>query len=995
MKYRQFSIGIVAGAGVMALAGVASGQNAGSSEEQLEEVVVTGSRVIQNGDNSPTPVTVVSTEQLLTTTPRTVVEGLLQLPVFAGGRSPQTNPGNSSQNGSYRSLNLRNIGVTRTLVLFDGKRVMTTTPQGEVDADFVPSMLLQRVDIVTGGASAVYGSDAISGVVNFVTDRGYNGLKVNSHYGLSARNDAPEFELGVAGGTDLFGGRGHLEGSIESFTSPGIFTKTGRDWGRSVITVNRLNGTSPYHLVYDTRLVSTSFGGYILLGNPASNPFRDQTFSSNGVLTPFRHGVLQSGTAANPSVESGGDGGYYNMASMLQKDVHRLAFGRFDFDVTDDTHFYAELTAMDKHNENNHQNNEVRNWCIDKGNAYLPANVRTTLAAINLPQISTPGSNGYCPANSFLFGKMFNQIGVLQPDARIRNVSLQLALEGKFANGFRWEAFYVPTTGTQNTRNNNNIDNLKMAAASDAVTNSSGQIVCQVSTTAFASLYPGCVPMNPFGPTSETQAMIDYVTTVTEFKATTKQHDVGGQITGAPFSSWAGPVNMAVSAEWRNLRYNVDSNANDNTIIGTQACTVLRYNCPYPTATLRYVSNVLANRPLVTQTVTEAAYEFDLPLLADGGYLAKSLNLNGAARYASYTNQAFNFATNSNVSPKFNAQTWKLGLDWHLLDDQLTVRATRSRDIRAPNLIELFNPRLINPAGVKDELTGITASAPFITDPNPNLVPEKADTWTAGIVLHPHFLQNFSLAVDWYQLRIGNAITTLQGQNTTLQILCNQSGGALPYCSLIERPFPLVPGTAPNTTSANFVTAFYSKPLNAQVTYTRGIDFEANYTHGLFGGQLAARALVSYQPDMSQKQIPELPRFNAAGTANGLGGGVNGQQATRASLLLKYKHGDASIDIAEKWASGVWWNPDFSLIYSEPSIPSKAYTAMTLSYDSQPLNTQFYFSINNVFDEQPTPYGGIGGASGVPGLFGGYIPGEDLLGRYFTLGLRYRSGGGK
>ena len=968
---------LVAGFGAIALSGLAQAQSAGSGEQGLDEVVVTGSRVIQNGDNSPTPVTVVATEQLVTTTPRTVVEGLLTLPVFAGGRSPQTNPGNSSQNGSYRSLNLRNIGVKQTLVLLDGKRVMPTTPQAEVDADFVPSLLLQRVDVVTGGASAVYGSDAMSGVVNFVTDRNFNGIKASSHYGISGRNDGPESEFGIAGGMRILDGRGHIEGSIELFNSPGIFTKANREWGRNVITVNRANATSPYHLVYDTRLNNRTFGGYILPGNNALFTLRDYTFASaSGGLTPFRHG-----SAVASGVESGGDGGYYNQASMLQKDTHQIFFGRFDYDVTEETHFHAQLTGMDKHNMNNHQNNEVLNWCISTQNPYflnaLTAAQRALVPA-SLPAVGKVGTNGYCPANSFLFGKIFNSIGVLQPDAFIKAYTAQFGLEGKLGEKYRWEAFYVPTIGSQRTRNNHNIDNLKMAAASDAVTNSAGQIVCYISTTQYASLFPGCVPMNYFGTNSETQDMINYVTTVTEFKASSRQHDLGGSITGAPFESWAGPVNMAVSAEWRKLRYDVVSNASDNSITGTQPCTVLRFNCPYPTAPLRYVSNVLGNRPEVSQQVSEVAYEFDLPVLRDAGQWASALDLNGAARYTAYTNNGYDIAAKKDISPKFNATTWKMGLDWHLLNDQMTVRATRSRDIRAPSLIELFNARVVNPAGVTDVHTNITASAPFITDPNPTLKPEEADTWTAGIVVRPQAIPNFSVAIDWYQLRINNAITTLQGQNVTVQTLCETSNGTSPYCALIERPFPFSDRSA-----ANFVTAFYSKPLNAQVTYTRGIDFEANYSHALAGGQFSARALVAYQRELATRQIPELPRFDAAG--------VVGLPRTRATLFLKYKRGLNAIDIQQRWWSGVWWQVDRSLAFSEPAIGSKTYTAMTLTRDWPEKNTQFYFSVNNLFDKQPTPYGAIGGPAGVPGLFGGYIPGEDLLGRYFTVGLRYRA----
>jgi outer membrane receptor protein involved in Fe transport len=970
-KFHHVAYALLTGASTLVLASTASAQAAAGAEnaETLQEVVVTGSRVIQNGDDSPTPVTVVSTEQLLQTTPRTVVEGLLTLPVFAGGRSPQTNPGNSSQNGSYRSLNLRNIGVTRTLVLFDSKRVMTTTPQGEVDADFVPSLLLQRVDVVTGGASAVYGSDAVSGVVNFVTDRGYNGMKVDGHYGISARNDGPEAQVGIAGGMDILGGRGHIEGSLEYFNSPGIFTKAGRTWGAQVITVNRANATSPYHLVYDTRLNSVSYGGYILPGNLAAlgalgGGLRDMTFSANGVLTPFRHG-----TAVASGIESGGDGAYYERASLLQKDQHSIAFGRFDFDVSDNTHFYAEVTGMNKHNENNHQDNELRNWCLSTKNPYLSA-AQQALFPASLASVGTAGTNGFCPANTFLFGKEFLQIGVLQPDAVVKAYSAQFALDGKFGDKYKWELFYVPSVGSQFTKNNNNIDNAKMAAASDAVLNSAGQIVCQASLSTdpvVAARFANCAPINMFGPTSESQAAINYVTAVTKFTATTKQHDVGGSITGAPFDSWAGPVNMAFSAEWHTTHYDVASNA----LAVAPDCTGIRFNCPYPTSPLAYVSNVLNNQPGAKQTVYEGAYEFDLPLLKDAAF-AKGLNLNGAVRYANYNNSSVTLAGTT-----FSANTWKVGLDYHI-NDQFTIRATRSRDIRAPNLIELYNPRLINPAGVNDVHTGITGSAPFITDPNPNLVPEKADTYTAGIVLRPSFIPSFSVAIDYYQMRIGNAITTIQGQNVTIQTICENSGGTSPYCALIQRPLPFSDHSA-----ANFVTAFYSQPQNAQSTYVRGADFEVNYAHSLLGGQFSVRGLMSYQPELATVQFVGAPRLNAAGAA--------GLPTERATVFLKYKRDNTSVDVQERWSAGTWWQSDRTLGFSEPSLPSVAYTALTISHDIPDYSTQIYLSINNLFDKQPTPYGNIGGASGVPGLFGGNIPGEDIIGRYFTLGFRYRS----
>ena len=196
----------------------------------LEEVVVTGSRVITNGDNSPTPVTVVTTEELAVTTPSNVPDALNKLPVFSGSRGQQT-LGNASQNSTGNFLNLRGVGIIRTLILFDGHRVPPTAADGTVDTNTIPQLLLQRVDVVTGGASAVYGSDAVTGVVNFVVDKKFNGLKAQGQAGRSVFGDNATVRFGIAGGMDVAGGRGHIEGSAEHYNSDGIPYKTDRAAG--------------------------------------------------------------------------------------------------------------------------------------------------------------------------------------------------------------------------------------------------------------------------------------------------------------------------------------------------------------------------------------------------------------------------------------------------------------------------------------------------------------------------------------------------------------------------------------------------------------------------------------------------------------------------------------------------------------------------------------------------------------------------------------------
>jgi len=924
---------LLAGVSSTIMAGAAYAEAAADAPkaEAIEEVVVTGSRVIQNGNNMPTPVTIVTTEQLSTTSPSTVIDALQQLPVFAGGRQPMSQPGNSSQNNAAHVLNLRNVGNTRTLVLFDGRRVPPTSPIGEVNVDIVPSMLLQRVDVVTGGASAVYGSDAVAGVVNFITDRNFNGYKVDGHIGTSQLNDGQEVRIGFAGGTKLLDDRAHFEASYEYYNNEGAFNKLNRDWGRQVWTMQGAGtAANPFHLVSNTRLSSTSFLGVI-----RSGPLADKVFRLNGVLTPFVHGAATGGTG----VESGGDGAYYYQASLLASLESHQGFARFDYDISDNVKAYAEATAYWSHNLNNHQTNEFRNITLSAQNAFLSPEYQAAMAAAGVTQ--------------FTFSKMMMQAPPLQPESTTDGYLANVGVNGDF-HGWRWDLSYVNSKNTQKTKNNANIDLQKAYAALDAVRDPAGNVVCRVAITN-PGLYPGCVPLNLFGPTSESPDALKYILAVTRFDAITKMNDVGASIAGSPFKLPAGDVQVALSGEWREVTFDLTSNAQPTVHAN---CTGLRFNCT--ANTLLYISNILADAHDQSQTVYEGAVEADVPVLKDLPFV-QSLNFNGAARYTHYDTSG-------------SVETWKLGLDWHV-NDQLSFRATRSRDIRAPNLNELFAPQLVNPAGVTDVHTGIVGQAPFITSSNPDLKPEVAMTWTAGAVYRPDWLPNFSVAVDWYQIKIGNAITTLQGQSVTIQNICEASGGTSSFCDLIVRPLPFS-----NRTAANFVTAFLSRPENAQTVKTNGVDFEVNYQHSLGPGNLSLRGLATYQPHFTTVQFPGAPVLDAAD--------VPPLPKTRITAFLKYTWNDVSLDVQERWRSGYTFNADRSLVYSDSRLPSIAYTNLTLSYKVK--DVQVYATIENLFDKQPDPFGGVGGASGVPGLFGGYPQGDDIVGRYFIVGFRLR-----
>src|ERR1700760_2146283 len=189
--------------------------------DKVEQVTVTGSRGISDITLSPTPLTVVTAEQLQATTPTNIPDALNKLPDFIGGASPRSQ-NNGQNNNSGNTVSLRNLGAIRTLVLLDGQRVAPSNRDGTVNVDALPQMLMSRVDVVTGGASAVYGSDAVAGVVNFVLDKKFDGFKYDINAGISKYGDAAEQKIGLAWGTDLFGGKGHYELALRLFQQDGI-----------------------------------------------------------------------------------------------------------------------------------------------------------------------------------------------------------------------------------------------------------------------------------------------------------------------------------------------------------------------------------------------------------------------------------------------------------------------------------------------------------------------------------------------------------------------------------------------------------------------------------------------------------------------------------------------------------------------------------------------------------------------------------------------------
>lgn len=920
--------------------------NTASSADTLQEVVVTGSRVITNGNNAPTPVTVLAVEQSLSLRPTVIADALNDLPIFSGSQTQTSNPGTTSAASSAANvMNLRNMGPTRTLLLFNGHRLAPSEIDATVDANMVPQMFLQRVDVVTGGASAVYGSDAVTGVVNFITDTKFNGLKMKAQAGQSAQSDDKNVDLGIAGGLDLLSGRGHFEASYELYNTNGVLARSARPWGRRVLTVQG-SGTAaaPYVLVQNTRNANTSFGGSI-----TSGVLSGQVFAQPGVLSPLVHG-----SPAYPGGYESGGGGAYNDGSIKAPLRSHQFYSRLDFRLTDAVNAYVEDTAT--WNSNSQRTNflTLNNVNLSSQNAFLPTAYQNQLSAAG--------------QTTFRLSKVLANSQQFTPQINERQIFVVGGLTGTFGSAYRWD---VADSHSQNDTVYNTygmVNNAKLYAALDAVVNpATGQAACRVTLTN-PGLYPNCVPLNVFGPNSESQAALDYVAAVGRVSYTFLMDDVTAGVSGAPFKTWAGPVNMAVSGEYRDLGYNVTSNVLATDLVNCTGLTTtgLTSNCSATSALWSAPTN---SRSPKSQRVWEFAGEMDMPLLADAR-IAKALNLNAAVRYTKY-----------NVSG--SATTWKAGLVWHI-NDQLTARATRSRDIRAPNLNNLYSAATAVQIPNTDLLTSTAPLVPTYFSGNPNLTPEVANTWTTGFVWRPMILPQLSISLDGYDMKVNNAIVAASGSNALFQQICYASAGVSPYCGLQTRPINYT-----NTSAANAVTAWYSSPVNISEQRTYGADLEVNFQSNLRGRPFSVRGLVDYQPHISYSQ-PGVLTYDMGGIAFN-SNNLTASPVLRATAFLRYSPIDKlSVDIMERWRSSLQFGPVTTLVFATPTIPSVAYTNLNLTYSlSKARQTDIFFTVSNLFDTQP-PAAANFGANGQVGLAGGFVSGDDPIGREYTAGFRLR-----
>lgn len=903
-----------------------------------EVVVVTGSRIGNPNFESPTPLTSVSTEDLALAAPTQIAEGIAQLPQFQNSVSTAGGafgPANSQRFGNY--LNLRGLGAQRVLVLQDGQRLQSTGNNGGVDATLIPQMLVSQVDVVTGGASAVYGSDAVSGVVNFILDKHMEGLKIQANAGATAGGDIVDtgrgasWRIGVAGGMSFLDDRLHIVASAEHYHTDPIFRTEVPRIAEGRVLVGLGTAASPYYGIQNGRYSQVGSYGFVLDG-----PLAGQTFTPNGQgLMPYDQGVPTP--TAGTSV--GGDGTIFDPrgATQIARQTVNQVFIRPEFDFGNDIVGFLSVGYNTAAYDGNTGPPFRRQTVIFADNAYLPASARSQLGST--PSFRIASNNPLAP------GQWFYQ------DAT--SLRANVGLSGKLFSRFNWDIAYGHDFNSFKSKAFDT-NNAKYYAAVDAVRDANGNIVCRVSLTN-PGLYPGCQPLKVFGAGQGGDAWY-YAMDYSFWTATNKMDDIIATVAGDLFELPAGPLSFAVGAEYRELSFKQITNSPPTVF---PAFTGLRgvlpaFNLAHSTLNVGVGEG--------SENVTEVFGEVSAPVFKDTSF--GSLELNAAARVTDYS-------TSGSVT------TWKAGGVYTPLEG-LKLRATASRDIRAPTLFELFGGRQQAATPLADQLTGLNGVIQVVSGGNPDLTPEEADTMTAGFVFEPTFVPRLSLSVDYYSIDINQAIALPYAAADILN-LCAASNYTGETCAYVERPLGPT-----NTTAGNFPTAIYTLNQNLAKQTVEGVDLEASYRFNLGPGEVRLHGAANYLIKFDQTTSPTSGVGHRAGNADFAN---NPLPEWRGTLGAAYEVGGFSVGLQGRYIGSFArsavqvYRADFA------EIPSVWYTDLNASYRFEDAvgEPEFFVVVNNLLDEGPPLAPQLGG----PGLaVPWYAQVHDQRGRYVTAGIR-------
>lgn len=1022
-----------------------SGQAVGDDEQSI---VVTGTRIRNPNVSSPVPITSVSAEELTDQGDVNVGDALNDLPSIRSTFS-QANSTRFIGTAGVNLLDLRGLGTERTLVLVNGRRHVTYTPGAFlVDINTIPADLIERVDVVTGGSSAVYGSDAVAGVVNFVMKRDFDGIRLRGQAGTSSRGDRGIQFITLTAGENFFDNRLNIAGNLEYVNADPLYF-----WQRPGLT-GAFDGRCQFNLAEFT------------VGEPSSGDdvpdqqffcgVRNLTISNGGTVTAAGVGVFAptspffafsctnpalSPTLAarclNPGTPQGqprvvnfdrggtacqiipaldfrpfGSGNYIHNPTnncapgSTLRDTGQLAPGLdrytanllINYEVSPALRPFVEakfarVDALQEGQPSFFQGTFPGFFGGGRGircdNPYLTPQHIQTLQTIGRC-LGGPTSAEVIPLSRFNV-----DFGGRQQEIRRDTYRIVGGITGTFNTDWTYEVSLNYGRSTIDTRAKNDLVIFDIDAqgnivaegpflkATDAVRDSSGNIVCRVNAdTDPTNNDPNCVPINLFGVGAPSQAALDYVNTTSLLKGKAKQFDALAFVSGdlsQLFEFPGGPAAFVVGAEYRSE-------------------TAHEVADPLSSAGATFF-NAFPEFDPPKMTVREVFGEVQLPLLRDLPF-ARELTLTAAARHSDYNTAAdTTFAWNANAT-------------WAPIRD-LRFRGNYSKSVRVPTLGDLFQPATQNFAFVSDPCdvlfigTGTanraancaalgvpagfvntiarTQTIEIVSGGNPNLEEETGKSLTLGGVFTPAFVPGLSITVDYYKIKVENIIATL-GAQTILNQCVDLPDINNQFCQLIFPRQQDNPATPENEAGLLASPALLSSGVNFARQEADGIDFDVAYRRNFANGhRLSLRGIATYvlkrnnfvsptDPDFADRQLSELgdPQWAANAT---IGYGI-GNFDLRYSLNYIGKQTISSYEAQHEFDGRPPTNAD---VTREVWYPDVLYHAIRLSMNVKQGGRDrmtFYAGVDNLFDTKP-PLGLLGTAGGDP---------FDSIGRYLYAG---------
>jgi iron complex outermembrane recepter protein len=949
-----------------ALAGSASfaahAQDAGDpAVEDIGTIVVTGSRIVRPDLEASSPVTIVTGEMLKMAGTANVEEFLRDLPQLVPAIGGNTNNGS---NGAA-TLDLRNLSEERTLVLVNGKRFVPFDSEGAVDLNMIPASLIERVEIVTGGASAVYGSDAIAGVVNFILRDKFEGFETEASFGQTGESDGTRKGFGVTMGVGLNEDQGHLVLNA-TYAEQEAVTMGARSFSERVLSSSTLTAGSGS---------ATNPGGTIL-GVPAGGagqPAGNYTFDASGNLIPYN--AAQHGFNFNP----------YNLLQTPMKKWTATVLGTYK--VSEQAEFFSRFSFANSRVDSVIAPSGTFFFDFDLNyatNPYINAQARSVLARTD------EDGDGVTTVS---FGRRTVELGTR--DSLFENTAYQglAGLRGNIGDSWNWEGFVQTGRTVRTQRFVNDIDVDRTQQALLAITDGAGNVVCSDPSG-------GCVPANLFGPGSLTDAAGQFIRLDLQQDDTTDQFVGGGFIGGdlpftIPLASKPGAI--IFGAEYRDergeARPDADSIAGSAPGFGQAMPISSRIN------------------------IKELYSEVRVPLITDKTF-AQSVSIEAGVRRSDYKNAV----PDLDAKNDFETTAWKAGAEWQPIES-LRFRAMYQKAVRAPNLNEIGSPRAngtgdaandycasanFTPAEVADPAnaalrdlcisTGVSLArlqAGSVASPisgqvsnysggNPELVPESSDTVTVGFVVHPESLDKLTVAVDYFDIKVEKAILATPEQ--AILDACYQEAqnpGLDPsnmFCALIHRN-PLSGGL-----NGGLDTGVDASDRNIGFLQSRGVDLAASYSFdmGSWGG-LALALNLTRQLKSDLRFTDNGPLYECVGTV--------GEICLRPDPKVRWVQ-------SSSWSRGpitaqLRWRHLGSLTqdsvargeaepsdYAVPKISAFDYFDLGASYDLDKLT--FRVGIENLLNEKPPVVGNDYGGTAENG--GNTFPATyDVLGRSYFV----------